>query len=198
MKLILGSSSPRRLEIMNFFSYPFEQESPPCDESSVPFKGSPSQYVMDLAKLKVDSLLSSHPRACILTFDTIVYFEGEILGKPKNKKHAVDMLTRLSSRWHSVFTGVGVHYKDETLLSFEETKVHFNTLSPDDIQRYLNANHFLDKAGAYAIQKAGALLIKEIAGCYYNVMGAPINTVRKLLSLVGIDLWDHLKRERDA
>ena len=192
-KIILGSTSPRRKEIMNFFSLPFTQVSSPFDESQVPYLKDPIAYVCKLAEEKAKALKDAYHDSIILTADTMVFIDGELLGKPKDEKETVEMLTKLSGRWHSVFTAVAVTTQATTFCEAEETKVHCNTLSIDDIHRYMRAHSLTDKAGAYAIQKSGSMLVKEINGCYYNVMGLPINTVRKLLFKAGIDLWDYLK-----
>lgn len=193
MTLILGSSSPRRKEILSFFSYPFQQASPPFDEESVPFVGDPVSYVTTLALEKGHSLKKAYPHDVILTADTIVFIEGDVLGKPKTEQEMVAMLTRLSSRWHSVFTAVAVTSPKVVVTEYEETRVLFNTLTPSDIHRYMRGHSLLDKAGAYAIQSSGSLIVNRIEGCYYNVMGLPVNTLRKVLEQADIDLWNHLK-----
>lgn len=193
MHLILGSSSPRRKEILSYFSYPFKQASPPFDEDSIPFVGDPVSYVTTLALEKGHSLKKAYPHDVILTADTVVFVEGDVLGKPKTEEEMVAMLTRLSSRWHSVYTAVAVISPKIVLSEYEETRVLFNTLTPDDIHRYMRSHSLFDKAGAYAIQSSGSLIVKRIEGCYYNVMGLPVNTLRKVLEQAGIDLWNHLK-----
>jgi septum formation protein len=192
MQLILGSTSPRRKEIMEFFSYPFVQESPNFDESTVPFLGDPKSYVSTLALEKAHALKLKHPDSIIVCADTEVYLDGKCLGKPKDAQDAFKMLSSLSDRWHSVFTGLAVITPTVTLCEAEETEVECNSLSPQDIHRYLTALHLHDKAGAYAIQESGSLIVKKIVGCYYNVMGLPINTLRKLLLQAGIDLFDYI------
>lgn len=193
MKLILGSTSPRRKEIMEFFSYPFVQASSDFDESKVAFLGDPKAYVETLALEKAHALKKQFPNDLILTADTEVYFEGKCLGKPKDEKDAVSMLSGLSGRWHSVYTGVSVLSPHLSLCEAELTEVECASLTPDEIHRYLRALHLYDKAGAYAIQKAGSLIIKQIKGCPYNVMGLPLNTLKKLLLSAGIDLFDYIK-----
>jgi len=194
MKLILGSSSPRRREILEFFSVPFETANPPFDESTVPFTGDPKAYVLTVALEKAHSLKAHYPHDTIVTADTMIYFEGQVIGKPKDEDDMRAMLGKLSGRWHSVYTSVVVVSPHMTLSDVEETRVLCNTLSPEMIHNYMKKHSLHDKAGSYAIQKSGSLLVKEIQGCYYNVMGLPINTLTKLLQPCGIDLWSHLKR----
>jgi septum formation protein len=193
MQLILGSQSPRRREILDFFTLPFKQISPDFDEESIPFKNNPSAYVSQLAKGKADSLRDRFPDRIILTADTIVYKNDQIFGKPQSESEAFDNLKALAGQWHSVFTGLALCYKDKMFYEVEETKVLFNALTDQQIRVYQQTLHCADKAGGYMIQAAGGLIVKRIDGCYYNVMGLPLNALGNLLQKIGIDLWKHLK-----
>lgn len=192
MQLILGSQSPRRREILNFFHIPFKQVSPNFDEESIPFHHNPQEYVQILAKGKADSLSQKFPEAIILTADTIVYREGKIYGKPANRDEALLFLKELSGNWHSVFTALTVFFKGENVQTLEETRVLFNALTDQQIEDYQTHLHLSDKAGGYMIQGAGSLIVKRIEGCYYNVMGLPINALYSTLKRAGIDLWKQL------
>lgn len=193
MELILGSSSDRRREILSYFTVRFRQVSPPFDESIVRYFGDPIAYVTTLALEKAHSLKSQFPSDIILTADTIVTIDSKILGKPKDRSHALEMLTALSGRWHTVYTGVAVIGPHITLSETESTHVHINELQPYELEHYLDGIVTHDKAGSYAVQHAGCLIVKEIKGCYYNAMGLPINTTNRLLQKAGINLWDHLR-----
>lgn len=192
-RLILGSQSPRRKEILNYFSLPFEQVTSGFDEDSISFKGDPIAFVTEIAEGKARDLAKRFPEALILTADTTVYRNGKIYGKPLDAEDAFKALSDLAGKWHSVFTGVSLHSMEGITSTHEETRVLFNTLSPEEIRHYHKKLHWSDKAGGYAIQMAGGLAINKIEGCYYNAMGLPINSVRKLLLNVGIDLWDYIK-----
>lgn len=193
MQLILASKSPRRREILSFFNLSFKQISPKFDENSIPFQGDPAKYVQMLAQGKVNSLTQEFPHELILGADTIVYKDGKIYGKPKDLKQAFDYLKELSGKWHSVFTSLIASLKGQNFQVLEETRVLFNQLTEKNIQRYHQMIDFSDKAGGYAIQGEGSLIVKRIEGCYYNVMGLPINALHFLLEQIGIDLWEHLK-----
>ncbi|WP_213105859.1 Maf family protein [Candidatus Protochlamydia amoebophila] len=193
MKIILGSQSPRRKEILNFFSLPFEQVSPVFDEETVPFGGNPEHYVLSLSAGKTKSLRYQFPKDILISADTIVYKEGKVFGKPRSKEEAFQNLRELAGHWHSVYTGVNVSNETQVIQQFEETKVLFNSLTDDEIHQYQERIHCADKAGGYMIQGAGSLIIKKLEGCYYNVMGLPINTLRLCLSEIGINLWKYLK-----
>lgn len=192
MKIILGSQSPRRLEICSYFSLPFQQASPPFDESCIAFQGDPEEYVCQLSRGKAESLRPCFPHDVILTADTIVYREGKIYGKPLDLEGAFNALSELVGRWHTVYTGVTISRGQEVYDQAEATQVLFNDLTPEQIRHYHSKLEWADKAGGYAIQMAGSLIVKRIEGCYYNVMGLPINTVEALLKRVGIELWNYL------
>lgn len=193
MQLILGSQSPRRSEILSFFQIPFLQASPEFDEDSIPFEKNPQQYVQLLSKGKVDSLIAQFPTKIILTADTIVYKEGKIYGKPTDAKQAFQYLKELCGQWHSVWTGLTVYFQGNYFYATEETRVLCNALTEEQMRRYHQMLIFSDKAGGYMIQGIGSLLIKRIEGCYYNVMGLPINALHSILLPVGIDLWKSIK-----
>lgn len=191
--LILGSQSPRRREILGYFSLPFVAISPNFDEEALPFTGDPILYAQTLAKGKAESLASQYRDHLILTADTIVYRGGKIYGKPAGPDEAFNFLKELSGHWHQVYTAVHLIHPHGSLSGIEETKVLFNELSDKQIHSYYRNLPYEDKAGGYSIQGAGGVIVKRIEGCYYNVMGLPINTVRDLFNQVGIELWDYLK-----
>lgn len=178
INLILGSQSPRRKEILSYFSIPFTQISPSYDEDSIPFDGDPIQYVKTLSKGKAESINSD---AIIVTADTVVYRHGKIYGKPRNDAEAFEFLKALSGVWHSVFTGITVRKGNQEWQDVEETRVLFNALSDKQIHAYYQKLPYADKAGGYMIQQAGGIIVQRIDGCYYNVMGFPINKLNRTL-----------------
>jgi septum formation protein len=191
-RLILGSQSPRRKEILEYFSIPFEQMTSTFAEESVPFANDPQKYVCEISQGKARILAKKFPKAVILTADTIVHREGKVYGKPKNKEEGEEILMALAGVWHEVYTGVTVCQGKEEHSSAEMTRVLFNPLSRSEIQCYQAKIQWEDKAAGYAIQKNGSVIIRAIEGCYYNVLGLPIQTVKMLLARIGINLWDHL------
>ena len=191
--IILCSQSPRRKEIFNFFSLPFKQVNPDFDEDSIPFENNPTDYVCLLAKGKTQSFAPKHPDDAIIAADTIVYKDGKIYGKPKNIEEAFRMLKELSGGRHIVYTGLALAHRGKMYCSAESTQVEFNSLTDSQITHYHRTIQWSDKAGAYGIQHGGGLIIKKIDGCFYNVMGLPVNTLQLLLQNIGIDLWDYLK-----
>lgn len=194
MEFILGSQSPRRKEILEYFDFPFVQIKPDFDEEGVPFDGTnPGQYATTLARGKAESIAKLKPKAYILTADTVVFQNGRSFAKAADYAEAFEVLTLLSGNWHSVLTGVCLWTPKGVFEGFEETRVLFNHLSHEEKDIFLNKIHWQDKAGNYTIQGAGSLLIKEIQGCYYNTVGLPVNTLNALLAKAGIRLWNHLK-----
>lgn len=193
MRLILGSQSPRRKEILNFFAIPFVQIPSSFNEESVVFQKDPILYANELSLKKAQALSRRFFDDVILTADTVVYFGEEIYNKPKDEHQAFEMLKMLSGKWHQVFTSVTIMKDKNVYTDVEGTKILFHSVSEEQIRLYLQSCHFLDKAGAYAIQNAGGILVSRIEGCYYNVMGLPINVTKELLLKAGIDLWKHLK-----
>lgn len=188
-RLILGSQSPRRKEILGYFNIPFELASPPFVEETVLFRGDPAAYVMEISKGKAESLAPLYPHAVILTADTSVFCNGKIYNKPSDEAEAFQFLSELSGQWQSVFTGVTVKSGSEEYEDFDETRVLFNDLAPEQISHFVAKRFWVGKAGGYTIQSIGSLLVRRIEGCYYNVTGLPVNTLHKLLKKAGIDLW---------
>ena len=189
-KIILGSTSPRRKEILSYFKLPFEQASPNFDEESVPQISDPEKYAILIARGKLDSLLPND--ALVISADTVVFKDGKYFAKPKDMQEALSFLKELQGKEHAVISGICVHYQGKTLEGYEKTNVLFNSLDDEKILDYLNRIEWKDKAGGYGIQESGALLINKIEGCFYNVMGFPINTLKDFLHQFGINLWKFL------
>lgn len=192
MHIILGSSSPRRKQILSFFSLPFTQISPSFDEESIPFQNNPKEYTLEIARGKATSLKDRFPDDLILTADTTVYKNSKIFLKPKDEAHAIEMLQELGGSWHSVFTAVTLRQGDKEVFGVEETKVLFNPFTEKEIRSFLNCHPYLDKSGSYCLDSSGSLLSRSIQGCFYNVMGLPVNLLHELLLAFRIDLWNHL------
>jgi septum formation protein len=192
-ELILGSQSPRRRDIIGFFSIPFRQVAADFDETQVPFLGNPGAFACEVAERKALCLQEKFKNEPILTADTIVFREGRLYMKPESMEEAFLMLSELAGKEHMVFTGVCAACGKKRFVDAELTRVFFHELSEAQIRAYHRQFNPLDKAGAYAIQGGGSVIVKRIEGCYYNIMGLPLNTTRVLLTKVGIDLWDFLK-----
>ncbi|MBO8155928.1 MAG: septum formation inhibitor Maf [Bacillaceae bacterium] len=184
-QLILGSSSPRRKMLLEQVQIPFVTRVKKVDESQVR-SDSPEKLVQELAKLKGANLDVKHEREVILTADTVVAFENEVLEKPRDEQDAVQMLQMLSGRQHDVLTGVMLKTRDEKMVFAERTTVEFWDLTDEMIERYVSTTDPFDKAGAYGIQSGGAVFVKRIIGDYYNVVGLPLSKVIKELERYSI------------
>jgi len=181
-KIILASSSPRRIEILK--KYTDITICKPETEETVNSFDYPQTTVMKSAFEKASSILSKcEEDALIIAADTLVYLD-KIMGKPKSEEEAFQMLSYLSGKTHAVFTGICIIDRGslKKVVDYEETSVVFYDLSKDFIERYLKTREFVDKAGAYGIQGYGELLIKEIHGCYNNVKGLPVAKLNSLLT----------------
>lgn len=193
LRFILGSQSPRRKEILEYFSLPFEQIPSSFEEESIPFDQDPLLYALSLAKQKAATLAISYPDAYILTADTVVHHKGQIYNKPKSHEEALQFLQALINDTHEVYTALCLAFKGNLVSDYELTRVTFHNLTLEEMERYITTFSTLDKAGGYGIQKAGSLIVKKIEGCFYNVMGLPLNALTRILKQGGINLWDYLK-----
>lgn len=177
--LILASKSPRRKELLSLITTDFVIKSADVDET-LPEGISPDKAVEYLSQIK--ALPFKSETDVVIGADTVVAVDGRILGKPSDRANASEMLKSLSGKWHSVFTGLTVIAPDGTTTLSVETKVKFSELTDDEINAYINTGECDDKAGAYAIQGKGSVLVEKINGDYFNVVGLPINTLYRLIS----------------
>ena len=193
-KIILASASPRRSEILNNLGLRFDVVVSDADESSISADCPAELYVQELALLKAAaSAKKTEPKedGVVISADTVVVLDGKILGKPKDREDAAQMLKMLSGREHSVITGICVLRLKDAFSVCESvvTKVKFKDLSPELIERYVATNEPLDKAGAYGIQGKGAVLVERIDGDYFNVVGLPVSRLCEILqSEFGIEV----------
>ena len=194
MKFILASSSPRRRELLLRLQTPFDIILPDVDESIIPPDGSPETYCTALAELKANDISQHYPNNLVIGSDTIVVLDDQIMGKPEDKAMAQNMLETLSGKTHHVYTGVCLKWADKNIhhLFAEITTVTFRELSEADINHYIESCPPYDKAGSYGIQDWSAVFVKEIKGCYDNVVGFPISRFYEELKKLGINLLDSL------
>lgn len=180
--LILASQSPRRRQLLGQITEKFIVRPTFCDEALD--CADPVEHVRLLAVRKAEAALRAAPLSAedaVIAADTIVFLDGEILEKPRDPQDAARMLRRLSGRTNTVCTGVAVAFRGELRSFTEQTQVDFYPLTEDEIFAYIASGEPMDKAGAYAIQGKGGLLIRGIRGDYYNVVGLPIAPLRRLL-----------------
>ena len=148
----------------------------------------PDQLVEELARQKaLEVSAEAASDDVVVAADTVVAIDGKVLGKPHDKVHAAEMLSALSGREHTVYTGVAVKRGETLLVEHEATQVRFRPLTEREIDLYIQTGEPMDKAGSYGIQGCGALLVEGIRGDYFNVVGLPICRLGRMLAQVGED-----------
>lgn len=184
-KLLLGSKSPRRRELLQKLRIPFHVVTISGVDESFPPSMTASEVPQFLSGIKADAYLDHlHDNEVIITADTLVILDDKILGKPKSLEEAMEMLRLLSGKTHQVVTGVTIANQEKRTSFSSTTKVSFTTLSEKEIRYYVDTFQPLDKAGAYGIQEwIGGVAVEKIDGSYYNVMGLPIHRLFKELQI---------------
>jgi septum formation protein len=192
--IILASASPRRKELLEQAGFSFTVTTSDADES-ITYE-TPEHFAETLALRKADSVYNKikseykDQNFVVIGADTIVYYDGEILGKPADEDEAFDMLTMLCDRTHQVYTGVAVIYRNalgkQVELINEKTDVTLYPATAKELKEYINTGDPLDKAGAYGIQGPFAVHVKEICGDYNNVVGLPIAKLYQTLKSMDI------------
>ncbi|MGM8305845.1 Maf-like protein [Clostridium perfringens] len=184
MKVILASKSPRRVEILEKIVKEFEVVQSNFDENTIDFKEDIEKYVKDLSRNKaIEVSKRLNEPSIVIAADTVVFQDGKVLEKPKNEEDAFSMLSSLSGNTHKVYSGICLinTYDDTVVTDCDCTEVRFSELNPRQIRNYINSGEPMDKAGAYGIQGLGGAFVEGIKGCYYNVMGLPLNKLYKAL-----------------
>lgn len=177
MKLVLASKSPRRSEILKNAGIDFTVRVADADET-IPDGTKPEDAVVFLAARKAMAVERAEDEI-VLGADTVVVLDDKILGKPRDRQDAFNMIKALSGRVHSVLTGVCAIGDNGSLSFAEETKVEFYPLTDDEINEYIDTDEPYDKAGAYGIQGFASKFIRGISGDYFNVVGLPVSSVYK-------------------
>lgn len=186
-KIILASSSPRRKEIFSALGFDFEIRVSPFDESTVSIEA-PHSLVKTLAEKKAISVVEKTGDCLpVVASDTVVDFDGQILGKPKNKEDVRKMLKMLSGNVHCVHTGIAIAYRGCLVSDVSTTSVFFRELDETEIRSYIECGEPMDKAGAYGIQGRAAAFVKKIDGDYHTVVGLPVCRMIEMLKELGID-----------
>jgi len=181
MKIVLGSKSPRRFELMTLLGFDFVVDAVDIDEN---IEGAlhAKDYVKKITLKKAIAIHKRHPNSMIICADTIVVSGENILEKPANKDDARNMIKVLSGNYHYVYTAVAVFYHKQRKTFIEKTKVYVDTMTLNEIESYIKTEEPYDKAGGYAIQGSFGKYIKKIEGDYYNVVGLPLNRLYRLIT----------------
>jgi len=185
--IVLASGSPRRKELLSQVGIDFKVITSDADENST--KEQPGEYVLELSKIKAETVLNSLSEdAVVIGADTIVYFDGKVLGKPKDEEDAFAMIKAISGNSHQVYTGVCICTKDGCVGFYEKTDVFVYEMSDEEIWSYIKTGEPMDKAGAYGIQGRFAAYVKGIEGDYNNVVGLPVARLVHELKNMGVVL----------
>ncbi len=181
-KILLASSSPRRKELISELNFNIEIVKTHFKEEVVPKDVFRENIATFLAQEKSMAYQNLQKNEILITADTIVWIDNQVLGKPKNEEEAYNMLSLLSGKEHYVFTGICLRSLNKKRVFFAETKVKFSKLSKDEIIYYIQNYKPFDKAGAYGIQEwIGMIAVENIEGSYYNVMGLPVQKLYREL-----------------
>ena len=205
-KLILASASPRRRELLAQAGYHFEVQASSVPESRQPEEDA-IRFATRLAREKAEEVFALRQAATggmlemVLGADTVVVCDGEVMGKPSDAADAERMLLQLSGRTHHVVTGVAVAWGPPSPpaveVAAELTQVTMQTISPEEVSRYVAGGEPMDKAGSYAIQGYAGRWIPRISGCYFNVVGLPLALVASLLEGAELRMATQLSPAKD-
>lgn len=187
-KLVLASASPRRVEIMNKFNLMFEVIPSGISENFEKSEN-PMGAAMAIALEKALDVAERERESLVIGADTVVYCE-RMLGKPRDRSEAFEMLQLLSGREHLVITGMAMVCQEQNkkLVDYDVTRVKFKKLSEEKINRYLDSGEYLDKAGAYAVQGIGEILVESISGSHSNVVGLSVSVLENMFAYFDLEL----------
>ena len=187
--IILASASPRRKELLEKLGLEFEVE-PSNYVEDMRSRQKPHELARSISLAKALAVASKHRDAIVIAADTFVVLGGQILGKPHTESEARRMLEAINGKPHSVITGFSIIDvgKSKKLSRSVETKTYIRKLTSAEIEAYVNSKEPLDKAGAYAIQGLGAVIVERIEGDYFNVMGLPLSALTEALKEFGVDI----------
>jgi septum formation protein len=187
--IILASASPRRKELLQRIGLKFKVD-PSNYEENISSELEPHELAKSLSLEKAKLVAEKHMNALVIAADTFIVFEGKILGKPRTETEAKEMLETISGRQHSVITGFTIidAANNKALSKAVETKVYIRKLSSNEIDAYVESKEPLDKAGAYAIQGLGSVIVEKIEGDYFNVVGLPLSALTETLKEFGVHI----------
>jgi septum formation protein len=190
MKVVLASASPRRKELLQLIGLAPEVIPPDIEEAIRPGESIDDFLERVVVAKAIEVYKKKFFHSLLISADTVVLLDDSLIGKPTGRADAFAMLQRLSGRRHQVLTGLALMHQGETRFAISRTQVDFKTLDNREIEFYLDHESFMDKAGAYAIQGRAAIFVERIEGCYFNVMGFPLNLFYRMLVERGLNVYE--------
>ena len=188
-QIVLASGSPRRRELLERVGVTDFTVRVPEVEEYFPEGLTPPEVVSYISREKAEAAVKlCGPEDIVITADTMVFLDDQRLGKPRDEAHALEMLTALQGRKHTVCTGVSVCRGAKRLTETESTDVFFRPATEAQLRRYIATGEPMDKAGAYGVQGRGALLVERLEGDFFNVMGLPVLRLARMLERFGVSL----------
>jgi septum formation protein len=189
--VVLASASKRRKNILKELGIPHRIRIPSIREKWKANE-SPEDISIRLALEKARNV--NAPESLVIGMDTIVVTGKTVLGKPATEREAMQMLKLLSGKTHRVISGIALIYRGNQSLSYDETRVHFRKIQLKEMQWYVKSGEPFDKAGGYAIQDKARLFVDRIEGCYFNVVGFPLNGFQNALAKLGLTIYDLIRK----
>jgi septum formation protein len=184
MKILLASQSPRRKELLSNLGFDFEVVKIDCEEI-LPKHIEIGEAAAYLSELKAEAFRKLENDEVLLTADTVVAIDNQILGKPRDKEDAKNMLQKISGKTHQVYTGITIKTLNKTFTETDIANVEFDEISNDEIGYYVEKYKPFDKAGSYGIQEwLGMAKIRKMEGSFYTIMGLPTHLVYKILNKI--------------
>ena len=189
-QIVLASGSPRRRELLERIGVTDFIVRVPEVEEFFPEGLTPPEVVAYISREKAEAAARlCGPEDIVITADTMVFLDDQRLGKPRDEAHALEMLTALQGRKHTVCTGVSVCQGARRLTESESTDVFFRPAAEEELRRYIATGEPMDKAGAYGVQGRGALLVERLEGDFFNVMGLPVLRLARMLERFGVQIF---------
>lgn len=189
MRFILASSSPRRLELLQLVGIGPLVIVPQADETMKTGER-PVDFIRRVTIAKGESVKrDDFFDDVVISADTLVLCRDQVIGKPRDRREAVEILKLLSGTRHEVWTGLAIFYQGKTYYECAVSYVYFSAISDREIDFYLDNEAFMDKAGAYGIQGKASVFVQKIEGCYFNIMGFPLNLFYTMLKTIGLELY---------
>lgn len=189
MRLILASSSPRRKQLLKMLGIEPKILISSVDENQLPNE-SIETFLRRVSMAKGEAVYKDeYFNIPIISSDTIVWCNNLMIGKPRDREEAARFLKMLAGNVHDVLTGLAILYQGVTHYEYARTQVEFSEINEDELKYYLDNENYMDKAGAYAIQGLASVFVKRIDGCYFNVMGFPVNLFYQMMKRIGINLY---------